>query len=97
MIDLRENSLIIGTNNTKTRFLSEAELPSYGRLHDPNAPPGAPTDTPKEGGQVAFCGRHQPCKSPAKKTARKTTRSSQEQSTSGKDENVEQVGCAGQN
>ncbi|XP_076821116.1 protein DDI1 homolog 2-like [Clavelina lepadiformis] len=37
VIDLRENSLIIGTTITKTTFLSENELPSHGRLHDPTS------------------------------------------------------------
>ena len=37
MIDLKQNNLVIGTTNTKTKFLAESELPSHGRLHDPNA------------------------------------------------------------
>ncbi|KAB7502210.1 Protein DDI1-like protein 2 [Armadillidium nasatum] len=39
-IDLKENQLIIGTTNTKTRFLNESELPECARL----TPPGAMTE-----------------------------------------------------
>nr|CAB3236637.1 protein DDI1 homolog 2-like [Phallusia mammillata] len=38
VIDLRESTLTIGTTKTQTKFLSENELPSHGRLHDPNNP-----------------------------------------------------------
>uniref|UniRef100_F6U9V6 UBA domain-containing protein n=2 Tax=Ciona intestinalis TaxID=7719 RepID=F6U9V6_CIOIN len=39
VIDLRENSLIIGTSQTRTKFLAERDLPVHGRLHNPNATP----------------------------------------------------------
>ena len=32
-IDLQKNSLVIGTNNTETKFLSESELPECARLN----------------------------------------------------------------
>ncbi|XP_039265402.1 protein DDI1 homolog 2-like [Styela clava] len=36
-IDLKDNKLRIGTTGTETSFLHESELPTHGRLHDPNA------------------------------------------------------------
>uniref|UniRef100_H2ZAJ1 UBA domain-containing protein n=1 Tax=Ciona savignyi TaxID=51511 RepID=H2ZAJ1_CIOSA len=36
VIDLRENCLMIGTSQTKTKFLSETDLPSHNRLHNPS-------------------------------------------------------------
>lgn len=44
VIDLKESTLTIGTTNTKTKFLAENDLPSHGRLHDPNAPHTSASD-----------------------------------------------------
>lgn len=79
MIDLRENSLTIGTNNTKTHFLAETDLPSYGRLHDPNAPPPTTSTDKSKDGQVSFCHRQESNSSAVARVARKSSHAQSQQ------------------